>query len=498
MTALAFASLPGDARAQLRRCKPALQAYADDLASPSRRTIGDVVAALIDGEHPNVSEFLRRYSQREVVQRPEDGLFFYAEDVGGLVRLVDIDSGEAVAEVSSRDVKQIRTNSGVQRVIAAALVPLELIAPERERRLAALDAIGRSPDASQIAPLADSIATETDAALQIRKERLLLLLQAQFAEDRAVQLAAIEALGGDTRIEARRVLNRLTATVTEVAPELPEAANIARVLNVGDDLTESAAYDLLVNAGLADPAQTPAMLREVLAQNIVDGRVGGVPIGRLSDPAARIAAYEALEAAGTVPPRAAPDEAARAVAAHVFFTRYTLNDPEITATAQAALDSTRQLIASYQLADLVLDGLSLASIFFLAAIGLAITFGVMGVIKHGAWRIHHDGGLYRLCGAIVHPRLHDQPAGRLATGIPCHLRRGRGDGTQRDTPPLYPPAGNAAGNFRHFDCAATACQEHLRHAGAPPDRARLAGRGAAVQRHRRHQHHSRGDFSCWR
>ena len=68
-----------------------------------------------------------------------------------------------------------------------------------------------------------------------------------------------------------------------------------------------------------------------------------------------------------------------------FFTRYTLDDAEITAAAQAALDSTRQLIATYQAADLVLDGLSLASIFFLAAIGLAITFGVMGVINmaHG-------------------------------------------------------------------------------------------------------------------
>jgi urea transport system permease protein len=35
--------------------------------------------------------------------------------------------------------------------------------------------------------------------------------------------------------------------------------------------------------------------------------------------------------------------------------------------------------------DLALDGLSLASIYFLAAIGLAITFGVMGVINmaHG-------------------------------------------------------------------------------------------------------------------
>jgi urea transport system permease protein len=38
-----------------------------------------------------------------------------------------------------------------------------------------------------------------------------------------------------------------------------------------------------------------------------------------------------------------------------------------------------------QALDFSLDGLSLASIYFLAAIGLAITFGVMGVINmaHG-------------------------------------------------------------------------------------------------------------------
>jgi urea transport system permease protein len=42
-------------------------------------------------------------------------------------------------------------------------------------------------------------------------------------------------------------------------------------------------------------------------------------------------------------------------------------------------------VGLYQVADLALDGLSLASIYFLAAIGLAITFGVMGVINmaHG-------------------------------------------------------------------------------------------------------------------
>ena len=41
-----------------------------------------------------------------------------------------------------------------------------------------------------------------------RKERLLLLLTAQFGEDRSARIAAIDALGGDISIEARGVLNR--------------------------------------------------------------------------------------------------------------------------------------------------------------------------------------------------------------------------------------------------------------------------------------------------
>ena len=381
---IALSALPRAAQAQ-DALQPLLQQYADELASPSRRTFGAVADALLADGRPGVADFLRRYEAREVVQRPEDGLFFYAEDAGDLVRLIDIDTGQAVDTVGSRDVDQIRANAGVRRVIAAALVPLELNAPTIGRRAAALDAISRSADASQIAPLAASIADEPDPALRLRKERLLLLLTAQFGSDRAERLAAIAALGGDTSIEARGVLNQLTATRTEVAETLPDDANIARVLAVGTDLTEAEAHALLVEADLAQPAQTQAELRDVLAENIVDGMVGGVPVHRLSDPAARIAAYEALEEAGTVPPRAAPDEAARAVAAHVFYDAYILDDAGVTAAAQASLDSTAQAIALFQVADLTLDALSLASIFFLAAIGLAITFGVMGVINmaHG-------------------------------------------------------------------------------------------------------------------
>ena len=384
LLACAVAVRPGEAAAQ-GALQPLLQEHRADLAKPSRRTIGPVIADLLASGHPGIIDFLRRWQAREVYLRPEGGLFFYAEEAGDALRLIDIDSGAAVAEVGSRDVDQIRPNSGVRRALAAALVPYELTAPDPARRAAALDAIGRSAEASQISPLRDSIDGETDTALKTRKQRLLTLLVAQFGETKADRLDAIKGLGGDTSIEARSVLNQLTATRDGVAIALPEGANIARVLTPGEDITETEAHDRLVAADLAPPRQTATDLRDVLAQHITDGTVGGVPLHRLDTTAARARAYEALEQAGTVPPRAAPDEVARAVAAHVFYTEYLQPDPEITQAAEAALTATSRTLGLYQTADLVLDGVSLASIFFLAAIGLAITFGVMGVINmaHG-------------------------------------------------------------------------------------------------------------------
>ena len=378
---------PGGAAAQEAPwdLQPLLQTYQDDIANPSRQTIGPVIAQLLDSGHPGIADFLRKWEEREVYVRPEDGQFFYAEEAGGDLRLIDIDSGEAVDVVGSRAVDQIRPNAGVRRELAAALVPVELTAPEPARRQAALDAILRSSDPSQIAPLADSIDSETEPGLKTRKKRLLALLTAQFGATKSDRLDAIAALAGDISIEARSVLNQLTATRDGVAETLPEDANIAGVLEVGRDITESQAHDRLVAEDLAPPRQTEADLRDVLAQHIVDGHVGGVPVHRLDTLASRADAYEALEAAGTVPPRAAPDEVAQAVAAHVFYAEYLQPDPEITQAAQDALDATARALGLYQTADLVLDGLSLASIFFLAAIGLAITFGVMGVINmaHG-------------------------------------------------------------------------------------------------------------------
>ena len=154
-----------------------LQAHQGAVANPSRGTVGQVLDALRATDLPGTAEFLRLWQEREVYEVPGSGLFYYARPEGGALMLVDIDTGTDGPQVGSREVNQIRPNAGVRREIGAALVRFELTADDPARRLAALEAIGRSPDAEQIPLLAESIEGEPDARIRQRKERVLDLLK---------------------------------------------------------------------------------------------------------------------------------------------------------------------------------------------------------------------------------------------------------------------------------------------------------------------------------
>jgi len=362
-----------------------LQAHQGAVANPSRGTVGQVLAALLAADPPGTAEFLRLWQEREVVEEPGSGLFYYTRAEGRALVLVDIDTGADGAQVSSREVNQIRPNAGVRRDIGAALVRFGLFATDPARRIAALEAIGRSPDPDQIPLLAESIIEEPDARIRVRKERVLDLLNARFATDTLVRVDAIEGLAGDISTEARRALNQILQTEPGFGTALPEGTNIARVRNPGTDMDVNAAYDRLAGAGLAPVRTGRNAIRDALRANVVDGAVAGVPLHRLSDPEARVEAYTGLQNAGLVPPLLTEAEIRATVDAHVFFDAYLEPDQAVTDAARAALDSTGTRIAAFQFLGITLDALSLASIFFLAAIGLAITFGVMRVINmaHG-------------------------------------------------------------------------------------------------------------------
>ncbi|MEO1734249.1 MAG: urea ABC transporter permease subunit UrtB [Pseudomonadota bacterium] len=357
-----------------------LQTHADEVAKPGRRSVGVVLDDLAASGLPQAVDFLEAWRDREIVQREADGLFFR---LNGDV-LIDLDTGaEAGPDAGTR---AVRPNGGVRRAIGEVLVQFQLSSPDIERRIAAVEAIARSPAADQLAPLTASIDSEPDPALKARKEQLANMLTARFGEDTDDRVSAITALAGSMSVETRAVLNQILSTKPMVAVRLPADSNIAEVYDPGGpDLTHAEAYAQLVGNGLAPPVVNAAAIREALIANIDGGAVGGVPVEILNTDAARTTAYAQLASTGLVPPLVSAEEQAALVASHQFFAIYDEPDPTLTDAARAALDQIEQKVGWNQMLDLSLDALSLASIYFLAAIGLAITFGVMGVINmaHG-------------------------------------------------------------------------------------------------------------------
>ncbi len=355
----------------------------DLIEKPSRQTIGPVITALAGSGDPMADDILTAWGDRRLVVRKSDREIFIAVVEGDGFALTAL-AGTPGGTAAKADVTELKPNAGVRGLIATALVQFTLSDPDPTIRAAALASIARDPTAEALDPLRASLESEADPALKVQKERLERFLTLRFDPDPTARVAAIESLGADTALDVRAALNPLVATTRAASLGQP-SGNIARPLFPGTDLTEVEAYDLLVAANLAPARLTLEEQRAALVANIVDGVVGGVPVAELNSQAARDRAYTALEVAGTVPTAATDDEVTAALAAHSFFEVYVEPDAAVTSAATAALTSIDRKVGLMQAADLGLDALSLAAIFFLAAIGLAITFGVMGVINmaHG-------------------------------------------------------------------------------------------------------------------
>jgi urea transport system permease protein len=378
-----------DARAQQADTdlQTILQDNAGLVADASRRTVQEVLDILVDSQLPEVPEFLTTWQAREVYLRNADGLFVYVEDPDAdPLTLLDITTGAVIGTGGSREVTQLRPNRGVQGVIAATLVQFQLSSEDPAVRLAALDAIEDDPEESHLAVLEEFIANETDLDVRERAELLLPALVIAFSDEDAPRVEAIRSLAGNVSLAARATLNPLLVTRTEFAEALPEDANIARELEPGGDaLSVADAYAMLVDDGLAPALISRSEQVGILAENIVDGTVGGVPVADLNTDAARDRAYAALVEAGAALPAPSEADVTESLRQYVFFEVYREDSVAVTTAARETLDGIETRVGFYRFFDLSLDGISLASIYFLAAIGLAITFGVMGVINmaHG-------------------------------------------------------------------------------------------------------------------
>ncbi len=392
MTRLIFAGL-----ALLMSCTLAfgqdapMQAILQDqsalIVKSSRKTIAPAIASITNSGLPQAQDVLQAWQGKLMWQRKSDGVFFRGEKLDSKTyRLFDFDTGEAVGEAPKSDLKQIKPNSGIRALIGSALVQFQLSDPDPLRRLAALTSIQRDPSADLLAPLRASLAAETDADVLAKKRRAERLLTIAYDGDEPARIAAIADMSGDVGVDVRATLNPLLETQIKAFPNTPPATlNVARKLVPGDTISTDAAYAMLVDNGFAPSLISADDMRQTLAQHITDGKVGGIDVNLLDQPEARTRAYAGLVATGLAKSAPTLPEIKTAVASHSFVEIYHDPSKAVTTAAAAAMLGIDLKVGANQTFDLILDGLSLASIYFLAAIGLAITFGVMGVINmaHG-------------------------------------------------------------------------------------------------------------------
>jgi len=379
---LALMCLPLTAHAQ--ELQSLLQDHQKTIAKPSRKTVGPALDTLVASGLSNVPEFLENWQGKEVYSRKDDGLFFYgAKSADGLV-LTDIDTKEIVSTVDPKAAKQIKPNGGVRKEIASALVLFQLSDPDLTRRTDAVDAIARNMAGSMLAPLMGSIDNETNAALKARKEKLANYLGARFGENSEDRVAAIEIIANDLSVDGRAILSQILETKFEVS-EGEAKANLAATLVVGKDISRKEAYDLLVSEKGLPPVLSDNELRLALEDHVDGGKIAGIPIAQLNDLMKRNTAYDALVTEGLVPERATEASIDAALNRFQIHSVFLEQDRAVTDAATIAQSSVQTRVGVNQFFDLSLDAISLASIYFLAAVGLAITFGVMGVINmaHG-------------------------------------------------------------------------------------------------------------------
>ncbi|SFJ39304.1 urea ABC transporter permease subunit UrtB [Celeribacter neptunius] len=372
---------------QDRTIQDVLQEHADVIVKSSRKTIAPAIEAVANSGLPAAQDVLEAWQAKDMWQRDSDGVFFKAVKAeGSAYDLLDFDTGGPVGQADKSELTQMKPNSGIRAMIAAALVQFQLNDPDPERRREALLAIQRDGEASHLAPLRASIKSESDPEIRALKEVTERLLTISFDPDEAARVTAIEGFKGSLSLDTRAALNPIVTTHIAYADGVGETANVKRELRAGSrDLPVAEAYALMVAAGAVTPQPSLAERKAALEANISDGSVAGIPLAELNTQEARDRAYAALADQGLVPdfdPAATEETAVQGVR---FAEIYDEPSRAVTGAAEATLASINRAVGLNQFFDLSLDGLSLASIYFLAAIGLAITFGVMGVINmaHG-------------------------------------------------------------------------------------------------------------------
>ena len=372
----------------------------------SSKTIDPVITELLTNKPQNLESFLKIWKDKNLyfIKKSKQFVTVKKKNQTGY-ELIALTDKKNLGFFNKKEVKRIKPNSGVRSKISEALIGFQLLSKNPQVRLKSLETLSRKFSPQYLKPLKKAWETEPNLQLKNKMSELIIFGTLKYSNDDLEKIKSLKLLEGNLSIEARGAIASLLKSSIKVSSQKPTDKNLARIiiptttvknadgssyrpffyLNKKPELSKAEAINLLEKANILKNFISPSKRDEILKQNIKNSSIEGMPVATLNTEEKRIEAYDLLVKKGKATPLKSPKDLNEIINSHYFYAIYEEKSPEVIETAKEIFNEISFKVNLYEYLDLILDGLSLASIYFLGAIGLAITFGVMRVINmaHG-------------------------------------------------------------------------------------------------------------------
>lgn len=372
----------------------------------SSKTIEPVIDKLLKTESPKLEEFLQIWKEKKLYfVKKTKKIVIIKQKISEDFEIIQFSNDRNLGFYKKKDIKQIKPNSGVRSKISDALIGFQLQNKSVKIRSKSLETLSRKFNPKYLTPLKKAMEKENDPSLKKRMSELLVFGTLKYSKNEKEKIKSLKTLSGNLSIEARGAIASLLKSSVYVGATKPNSSNLARVIipeqtyknqdgsgtkpffyfDKKPEISKQEAIKLLIKFKFLKDYISTSQRDNILKKNIVKGKIVDIPVERLNTEHERNKAYNLLVKLNKALPLKSEEEIDKIIAKHFFYALYDEKSNEVIKVAKEIFNNTNYKVNFYKYLDLILDGLSLSSIYFLGAIGLAITFGVMRVINmaHG-------------------------------------------------------------------------------------------------------------------
>ena len=178
------------------------------------------INAIIESEQPRGDVWLQAMLDSDLQRLKDDGRFVIALETAGLdVTIEDALTGEAMGEVSRRNLDRLTINNALRSQLRSAISLVELYNGDQDARLDAAEGLIGDVEDAQVAPLTNRLDEEPSAAVRERLNQALAVYRLNQGD-----VDAIEVLAGSLNSKVRVALNRATQSDDPLVADAASAA----------------------------------------------------------------------------------------------------------------------------------------------------------------------------------------------------------------------------------------------------------------------------------